>query len=145
MRRVGDRILIRNMAVHGHEPNANWEHELESMANHQVKAFRRRFGELEFELENTWSGIIGVSANGAQCFGQPAANLFVSCGYNGHGIAQGTISGRLLVDLALGRKSEQLAMIQRLRRPAWIPTGSLLKMGVNAYLNFLSWRFSEEI
>src|SRR5262249_36302389 len=61
--------------------------------------FVARFPMLEgVELEFTWGGVMGATFNGAQSFGRLAPNLYAAGGYNGVGIAMGTISGRLLAD-----------------------------------------------
>lgn len=145
LRLVKDRIFVRNTAVIGSASAAQSKFELKPIADFQLKAVERRFPRVKFEIENTWSGVIGVSANGGQLFGKLDSGLFASCGYNGHGIAQGAISGSLLADLALGRKSDLLTDIQTMKRPNWIPSGMSLRMGVSCFLKFLNWRFSDEI
>lgn len=145
LRLVKDRIFVRNTAVIGSTPAAQSKFELKPIADFQLKAIERRFPGVKFEIENTWSGVIGVSANGGQLFGKLDSGLFASCGYNGHGIAQGAISGSLLADLALGQKSNLLTDIQALMGPNWIPGGTPLRIGVSCFLKFLNWRYSEEI
>ena len=65
------------------------------------------------DFEYTWGGVMGATFNGAQFFGELAPNLYAAAGYNGVGIAMGTISGALLADLALGADSALLADMAR--------------------------------
>ena len=64
---------------------------------------------------------MGATFNGAQFFGELAPNLYVAAGYNGVGIAMGTISGVLLADLALGADSPLLADMRALPQPDGFP------------------------
>lgn len=147
LRRVGNRLMIRNSAFFGYKVEATGIaiEELERVSQLQLKLIHQRFPNLDFKIENTWSGVIGVTANAGQIFGDLGNGLFVSAGYNGHGIAQGTVSGELLAELALGKQSSRLEDIQKIRRPSWIPAGPWLRLGVNAYARFLGWRFRDEI
>lgn len=143
LRLVRNRIFLRNWASVG--ADAPREETLRKIASIQSDSIQRRFPTMTMNLENTWSGVIGVSANGTQVYGEKAPGLFLSCGYNGHGICQGTISGQNLVDLALGRSNEMTEAMKGLRSPIWIPEGRPLKFGVDVFLAYLNWRFSREL
>lgn len=147
LRAVDGKLMIRNTAYHGFDwkSRSRGQSELESVSNFQLDAIQRRFPERRFRIENTWSGVIGVTANAGQLFGKVGENVFVSVGYNGHGIAQATTSGKLLVDLAFGRDSNLLSDMMKLRPPKWIPTGLILKYGVSTYVDYLCWRYRDEI
>lgn len=145
VRRVKNQIFLRSAAMCGFAHENKSANQLDAIVDLHRKAMTRRYPEHELECVNVWSGGIGVTANGSQVFGQTSEGLFLSAGCNGHGIAQGTISGLLLADLALGRESDLLHDILRLPKPWWIPRPSILYPIVNRYVEWLNWRYRDEI
>ncbi len=72
------------------------------------RALRKIFpsiGGVEFEAQ--WYGMIGMTSNALPRFHRLAENVVTICGYNGRGIAPGTVFGRVLADHALGRVGEK--------------------------------------
>jgi glycine/D-amino acid oxidase-like deaminating enzyme len=68
------------------------------------RALRRLFpeiGKLRFEAE--WFGMIGMTDDHLPRFHRLDDGVLTICGYNGRGIAPGTVFGRCLAELALGR------------------------------------------
>ncbi|WP_454852609.1 NAD(P)/FAD-dependent oxidoreductase [Rhizobium binxianense] len=71
------------------------------------RSLRRLFpqiGEVEFECE--WYGKIGMTDNALPRFHRFAPNVVGFSGYNGRGIAPGTVFGRTLAEHILGRVAE---------------------------------------
>ncbi|RUM24830.1 FAD-binding oxidoreductase [Rhizobium vallis] len=71
------------------------------------RALKRLFpiiGDVEFECE--WYGQIGMTDNALPRFHKFAPNVIGFSGYNGRGIAPGTVFGRTLAEHILGRLSE---------------------------------------
>lgn len=71
------------------------------------RALRKLFpqlGDVEFEAE--WFGMIGLTGNALPRFHRMARNVVSFSGYNGRGIAPGTVFGRCLAQLALGEIGE---------------------------------------
>jgi glycine/D-amino acid oxidase-like deaminating enzyme len=71
------------------------------------RSLRRLFpqiGAVEFECE--WYGKIGMTDNALPRFHRFAPNVVGFSGYNGRGIAPGTVFGRTLAELILGRIAE---------------------------------------
>ena len=64
-----------------------------------------QIGDVAFESE--WYGLIGMTDNNLPKFHRLARNVVSFCGYNGRGIAPGTVFGRVLAEHVLGRVSEQ--------------------------------------
>jgi glycine/D-amino acid oxidase-like deaminating enzyme len=145
LRRLADgRMLLRNTVRY--HPSLRVDAELQSRirALHR-RHFAARFPALEkVDFDYTWGGVMGVSLNGAQFFGELAPNLFAAAGYNGVGIAMGTISGVLLTDLAVGAPSALLADMRALPPPDWIPPAPALGIGVRATLRYLSGKAAGE-
>jgi len=71
------------------------------------RALRRLFpalGGLDFQAE--WFGMIGMTDDNLPRFHRLDRNVLTICGYNGRGIAPGTVFGRLLADMVLGKLSD---------------------------------------
>ena len=82
-------------------------------------------------IDYTWSGVTCVSLNGMPYFGALKDNVFASGGYNGSGLARGTMAGHLLVDYALGCDSELLRNVLDGPQPTWIPPRPFLDLGAH--------------
>lgn len=71
------------------------------------RALRRLFPQLNgVSVEHEWHGTIGMTENSLPRFHRLARNVVAFSGYNGRGIAPGTVFGRCLADLVLGRITE---------------------------------------
>ena len=64
-----------------------------------------QIGDVVFECE--WYGMIGMTANNLPRFHRLARNVVGFCGYNGRGIAPGTVFGRVLAGHVLGQIPER--------------------------------------
>jgi glycine/D-amino acid oxidase-like deaminating enzyme len=72
------------------------------------RALKRTFpqiGEVEFEAQ--WYGMMGMTSNALPRFHRLAENVISFSGYNGRGIGTGTVFGRLLAELVLGKLSDK--------------------------------------
>lgn len=72
------------------------------------RALKRLFpgiGDVRFEAE--WYGLIGMTRDNLPRFHKLDRNVLSFCGYNGRGIAPGTVFGRALAAHILGRVREQ--------------------------------------
>jgi glycine/D-amino acid oxidase-like deaminating enzyme len=71
------------------------------------RALRRLFAQLgPIEFEAGWYGRIGMTDDSLPRLHRFAPNVLGFSGYNGRGIAPGTVFGRLLADRILGRISD---------------------------------------
>ena len=71
------------------------------------RAMTRLFPQLRgVGFETMWYGTIGMTENNLPRFHRLARNVVSFSGYNGRGIAPGTVFGRCLADLVLGRIAE---------------------------------------
>jgi glycine/D-amino acid oxidase-like deaminating enzyme len=105
----------------------------------------KRFAVLKgVEFEYTWGGIMGMTMNEGQVFGQLKDGLYASVAYNGCGVAMGTAAGSLLADLSAGVDSELLQDAKQVKKPAWLPFAPFLGLGVRAYTTWLYRRAGEE-
>jgi glycine/D-amino acid oxidase-like deaminating enzyme len=92
-----------------------------------------QLGEVAFESE--WYGAIGMTADSLPRFHRLGRNMVSFSGYNGRGIAPGTVFGRCLAQLVLGRVSEAELPLpptapqparNRAAREAWYEVGAQL-------------------
>jgi glycine/D-amino acid oxidase-like deaminating enzyme len=74
-------------------------------AKRAMKKLFPGIGPIEFEAE--WYGRIGMTTDNLPRFHRLAPNMVTICGYNGRGIAPGTVFGRCLADLTLGRMRDE--------------------------------------
>ena len=74
-------------------------------AKRAMKKLFPKIGEVEFEAE--WFGRIGMTTDNLPRFHRLAPNMMSICGYNGRGIAPGTVFGRCLADLAMGKMRDE--------------------------------------
>ena len=146
VRRTPDqRILVRNTIRYQPSLRVGADDLGAVRLNHE-RAFRARFPMLpEVDLEYTWSGVMGITMNGAYSFGRLGTNLFAAAGCNGVGVALGTAAGILLADLAVGADSDLLSDMLTLPRPSWVPPEPLLGIGVRATLRRLQSRARGEL
>lgn len=145
VRRTRDqRILIRNTVRYAGPPTLRDRDWRRIRENHR-RALEVRFPTLgRVDFEYTWGGVMGASINGTPFFGQLDRNCFAVAGYNGVGVALGTVAGHLLADLALGVESELLKDMQSLSGPGWIPPDPFLGAGVRATLAWMARRARAE-
>ncbi|WP_309085161.1 FAD-binding oxidoreductase [Chelativorans sp.] len=77
----------------------------EAWARRTVKKLFPMLGEVAFR--HSWYGMIGMTDNSLPKFHRLAENVVGFSGYNGRGIAPGTVFGRLLAQHVLGEISEE--------------------------------------
>ncbi len=86
------------------------------------RALARLFSELPpAPFEAGWFGTIGMTDDALPRFRRLARNVVSISGYNGRGIGPGTVFGRLLADLVLGRiRAEEVPLPERdVTVPRW--------------------------
>ncbi|MEM7506854.1 MAG: FAD-binding oxidoreductase [Pseudomonadota bacterium] len=134
VRRIGDRILIRNIYSYEGEMNPA-ERTRRWAARKHLKSFRNRFPMLpKVTLDFTWGGALALSRNGAPVWGRLGERIFAACCMNGVGIARGTIHGKLLAEEICGVTSDLGEIMRRAERPSPLPPKPLL--GIGAELTF---------
>ncbi len=82
------------------------------------------------ELDYVWSGVMSLTRNNAQLFGELRKDLFVTAFCNGAGNTCGTSAGMLLAEFSAGLTSELLDHQLSLPQPAWVPPDWLLRFFV---------------
>ncbi|MSP83065.1 MAG: FAD-binding oxidoreductase [Alphaproteobacteria bacterium] len=139
------RILIRNSL--SYEPQSRYDPaRIEGIRAKHTRAFRRRFPMLpDVTFEHTWGGSLCISRNRGISFGELASGVYGSICQNGVGVAKGTISGRMIAELATGQDSELLSDMLTFGPPESLPAQPFMGWGVRARLKFEEWRAGPEM
>ncbi len=145
MRRTRDgRILIRNSVRYAGRFSANGSG-YDKFGTLHKKALVDRYPMLEsVGLEYTWGGLLGMTLNQGQYWGQLEPHVFATAGYNGTGIAKGTGSGMALADIIAGVDSPLASHSASLVPPSWVPPRPFIDVGVYAMTTFLQSRAGRE-
>lgn len=140
------RLLIRNH--YGHAPKYKADGAfLARIAEAHKAGLDKRFPQLsDMPITSTWGGVVSLSRNHATFFGEMAPGVFSANCYNGVGMTRGASSGRLLVDLAVGHKSQALDDILSVSgRPSILPPDPFLSVGVSGRMKLVEWESRSEI
>jgi glycine/D-amino acid oxidase-like deaminating enzyme len=139
LRRTGDgRLLVRNTVAFSRSLDAR-PAEVDRAREAHRDALARRFPSLypgssssggAVELEHTWTGVMGATPSRRFFFGRVAEGLWATAGFTGAGIAQGTIAGALLADLACGEDSRELRDMLALPAPGRLPPRPFQDVGI---------------
>jgi len=145
MRYTNDhRLLIRQNIQLSMKQNKSAASTQRIAAEHMA-ILRDRFPLLDkLTFENTWTGYICMSKNGAPAFGERAFNVWTAACQNGIGITKGTISGLLAADLACGQDNPLIADMQLLGSPEKLPARPLVEVGARAVMRWETWKNRRE-
>ena len=134
------RILVRN-TVEWWPGLAMDESALAIRRERNYSGLRKRFpGLTNLEFEFSWSGNVCISRNSKPVFEQVNDNLFLAGCYNAGGIAMGSLFGKLIVDYALNRESDELTQLLNQDKPSLLPPRPLLDIGLQTRLAFNRFR-----
>jgi glycine/D-amino acid oxidase-like deaminating enzyme len=140
------RLLIRNQYGFAPDYKASGR-KLAKVADTHRDGLDKRFPALrDVPIASTWGGVVSLSRNHATFFGEMAPKVYSANCYNGVGMTRGTSSGRLLVDLALGVKSQALENIIAVSGyPSVIPPDPFRSIGVTGRMKLVEWESRSEI
>ncbi|RDU95860.1 NAD(P)/FAD-dependent oxidoreductase [Trinickia dinghuensis] len=132
IRKTADgRFLVRSAQTYGHEDTGD------RVLKILTESYRRRYPNMaSHTFEHFWSGVVGLTRNGANFFGELRPKLYVSVGCNGVGILKGSMFGRLLGELALGVDSQTLHDVLALERPTWLPPEPFRRISVMSAIRY---------
>ncbi len=123
------RVVIRNTSEFWPSMHMNSSQLAQRRHIHEA-GLKARFPKIQGPaIDYTWSGVTCVSLNGMPYFGRLKENVYVSGGYNGSGLARGSMAGHLLVDYAMGNDSDLLRKVLDGPQPTWIPPRPFLDLG----------------
>ena len=128
------RILMRNTAEVWPKHNMT-SADLELRKAKHLNGIKRRFPQLGVDIiESTWSGTICLSGNNANVFSELENGMFAAGCYNASGIGLGVLFGREIANLASGKMTDEIRMIQTNSTPMLLPPQPLLRWGVGLRL-----------
>lgn len=134
------RILVRN-TVEWWPGLTMDENALAIRRERNYSGLKKRFpGLTDLEFEFSWSGNVCISRNSKPVFEQAGDNLFLAGCYNAGGIAMGSLFGKLIVDHALNRESDELTQLLNQDKPTLLPPRPLLDIGLQTRLAFNRFR-----
>ncbi|WP_298854868.1 FAD-binding oxidoreductase [uncultured Ruegeria sp.] len=118
MRLTNDnRLFLRNVysyarGFQSHQSDVDY-----ARKHHQI-AFDRRYPNLShIGYEHSWGGLLTMAHNGGMVFGQLADRVFGAAFCNGTGVARGAGFGKALAELALGRTSRSIDILNNRPKP----------------------------
>jgi glycine/D-amino acid oxidase-like deaminating enzyme len=139
------RIMIRNTAEVSN-PFKMSKMELDKRAAIQKIGIKKRFPQLPSDIiESTWSGVVSRSRNSSQIFEKLEDNVFVAGCYNGSGIGVGTLFGEQIAIKAANETSEEIKIIEKKKKPTWLPPTFFLDIGVKTRLMYERLRSRSDI
>ena len=139
------RIMIRNTAEVSN-PFKMSKMELDKRAAIQKIGIKKRFPQLPSDIiESTWSGVVSRSRNSSQIFEKLEDNVFVAGCYNGSGIGVGTLFGEQIAIKASNETSEEIKIIEKKKKPTWLPPTFFLDIGVKTRLMYERLRSRSDI
>lgn len=116
------------------------------MAFENLKTYVSQYYKVE-SVDFEWSAQYYVPADGLPYIGQlPGADqdIFVATGFNGNGMMFGTLSGRIIADLILGKKNEYIQLFNPSRLKPLAGFKAFVKENADVAWHFLADRFSFE-
>lgn len=132
----GDRIIIRNRVTFSPSMQID-DKRLYAIKRDHNNSFRQRFAKLSgIEMEHCWGGRLCLSRNNVSICEELENGLYAACCQNGLGTARGTISGKLIVELASGVDSSLLQDQQVEAAPRKLPPRPLLDIGARLHLRW---------
>jgi len=141
----GDRLVVRNRASYDASLSVS-ESRLKHIARTHDQSFRDRFPMLgDVSMAYRWGGRLCLSRNDVPVFGKLPNGLYVACCQNGLGTAKGTISGKLIAELASDHHSELLDTIQAAAEPTTLPPEPFASIGATALIKYGEWRAGKEL
>ena len=130
------RILIRNTAEVRNPKSMNLI-QLNKKSKIHLNGIKKRFPNLPDNIiENSWSGIVCRSGNSSQIFEKIDSNIYAAGCYNGSGIGVGTLFGEQIAIMASNQQSEEISIIEKRKKPNWLPPQPFLNLGIYTRLAY---------
>jgi len=131
-----NRLFLRNVYSYARGFKSH-RSDVDYARKHHRVAFDRRYPELShIGYETSWGGLLTMARNGGMVFGELDERVFGAAFCNGTGVARGTGFGKALAELALGRSSRSIDILNGRPKPnrgmpAWIT-----EIGVRATMKY---------
>jgi glycine/D-amino acid oxidase-like deaminating enzyme len=119
VRRTRDnRLFLRNVYAYADNFRTTERDVMQARRQQQV-AFDRRWPSLSsMGFEASWGGLLTLAQNGGMAFGKLAEGVYGAAFCNGTGVSRGTAFGKAVAELATGRTSPVIDILQRRAAPS---------------------------
>jgi glycine/D-amino acid oxidase-like deaminating enzyme len=119
VRRTRDnRLFLRNVYAYADDFRTTERDVMRARRQQQV-AFDRRWPNLSsISFEASWGGLLTLAQNGGMVFGKLAEGVYGAAFCNGTGVSRGTAFGKVVAELATGRSSPIIEILQRRAAPS---------------------------
>ena len=145
IRRVGDRIVVRNTFTYNPGMSTS-ERQVSQIAPAHDRSFRARFPMLgDIPADYRWGGHLCLSLNSAPAFGEIEKGVYVAGCCNGLGAVQGTLYGKLAAELAAGVDQPMIADALDEPQPVKLYPEPLMSIGVPLRLWLMQRRAGREL
>lgn len=140
VRRAQNRLFLRNVYSYAAKFRTTRE-DVESAREQQMISFRRRWpGLAGMGFEISWGGLLTLAQNGGMVWGELARNVYGAAFCNGTGVSRGTAFGKAVAELALGRSSPVIDILNRRTPPSRAYPELITSTGVRVVTG---WRFRQ--
>ncbi len=99
----------------------------------------------DVKMRYRWGGKLCLSRNNVPVFGEVDEGMYAACCHNGLGTAKGTVSGKLIAELACGQRSQLLDDLQQEADPVRLPPMPVARIGATAMLRWGEMRAGKEL
>lgn len=124
------RLMCRQNMVRYRPERRFYPEDFVEARKHAQEAISLRWPELgSVDLEHEWGGVVNMTRNNGFLFGQCDNGLYMTAFCNGAHNTRGTISGRLLAELASGVDSSLLQDQLKVPRPTFLPPPPFVRLG----------------
>lgn len=141
----GERLIIRNRATYDPSLKVD-ESRLHRISRTHDHSFSYRFPQLDnVRMAYRWGGRLCLSRNDVPVFGELESGVYAACCQNGLGSAKGTVSGKLVAELACGHSSSLLQDMMGFEEPSKLAHPLLSTVGATAFIRWGEWRAGKEM
>ncbi|MFD0914894.1 NAD(P)/FAD-dependent oxidoreductase [Pseudahrensia aquimaris] len=141
----GTRIVVRNRFTWSPKRTVSPD-KLNAIAPAHDRSFTERFPNLkDVKMEYRWGGLLCLSWNTVPAFGEIDDGLFSACCQNGLGTAMGTLSGKLIAEMMMGKSSNSLRAMLAYPKPKRLPPEPFASLGAEATLRWGEFRAGREM
>ncbi len=139
-----NRLFLRNVYSYARGFQSRQVDVDHAVKHHQV-AFDRRYPALSrIGYEHSWGGLLTMAHNGGMVFGELGDHVFGAAFCNGTGVARGVGFGKALAELALGRSSRSIDILNNRPKPNRGLSTWLTEIGVRATTKYRFLRAGKE-
>ncbi len=140
-----DRIVVRNTFTYN-PSMATSAAQVARIGKRHDESFRARFPILrDVKMQYRWGGHLCLSLNSAPAFGEVVDRVYSACCQNGLGTVKGTLSGKLIVELATGSGDPMVAEMIAEGQPEKLYPEPFMTIGARTKLWWMHQRAGREL